>query len=784
MNKNTIFIQAILCLLLSSFFTLQINLAQNTEGRVGIGTTDPQAKLHVAGDIQVDELSGNGDRTLVATPDGKLKAVANSEPNPSIGDTIRAKFIELVDDEGDTKFIFNAHTGEFQMMDEDTVWYEIEVKSPPKIKIRTEKGEIISSSEESDIEAFKEVFEVLLEAAEESVPNAAEIKDVISNGEIERIEGNVNTQTANVFNIVQKGFYDVIVLKDGKKMRITMFVDANLSPFGFVPFLSSVLIDGQEPISFFRNIVSNDEGVTETITQKNAKRTQINTVKKTDNQGNEVNQPQTEIFEGVNVNGQVVNTFTDFLKAVKNTQGADGNTVENTETGDQIQSGINSNGKAETKITNPTEGKEQTSNASKTSFTNTQNQSKLEQGLDEVNQPFVAFLDSNGNEVGKIAVGEFQEPFISFVSDTDIVDFNPHQINFSQKFNSPNQAGLGINEFNNPFVSLSNQNSNILFTPDNITAQDKNTGSATVTSFSELVGVVNQTNTNTNNIQQNTTNIQQNTTNIQQNSNAIQDLQNNSGGGGTGSTTANKFTASENGSTNELKPEKTEINAADGNKAEFKKDGILLTAPDGTQFFIDCFGLSKLKTGKSLGFAGLSLDADNDKVVVDVDLEVFGTITEVGKKITKIDHPTDPTNQYLQHSFVGTDELLNEYSGNATTNSNGFATVSLPEYIQAYNKDFRYQLTVIRTFAQAIVAEEIANNQFVIQTNEPNVKVSWQITGVRNDVYAQQNPLQVEVNKEGTAKGKVLYDANIQGFTQTVERKAVLQQEASTANVE
>jgi hypothetical protein len=40
------------------------------------------------------------------------------------------------------------------------------------------------------------------------------------------------------------------------------------------------------------------------------------------------------------------------------------------------------------------------------------------------------------------------------------------------------------------------------------------------------------------------------------------------------------------------------------------------------------------------------------------------------------------------------------------------------------NRDFRYQLTVIGTFAQAIVVTEIANGSFSIKTDKPNVKVS------------------------------------------------------------
>ena len=138
------------------------------------------------------------------------------------------------------------------------------------------------------------------------------------------------------------------------------------------------------------------------------------------------------------------------------------------------------------------------------------------------------------------------------------------------------------------------------------------------------------------------------------------------------------------------------------------------------------------------------------------DVQINGTLSKSGGTF-KIDHPLDPTNQYLVHSFVESPDMLNVYNGNITTDGNGFATVSLPEYFEAANKDFKYQLTVIGTFAQAIIAEKLSNNQFVVQTDQPNVEVSWQITGVRNDPWADANRVQTEVEKTGKEAGKYLH---------------------------
>lgn len=123
----------------------------------------------------------------------------------------------------------------------------------------------------------------------------------------------------------------------------------------------------------------------------------------------------------------------------------------------------------------------------------------------------------------------------------------------------------------------------------------------------------------------------------------------------------------------------------------------------------------------------------------------------------KIDHPQDPENKYLYHSFVESPDMKNIYDGTITTNSSGEATVTLPAYFESLNKDFRYQLTPIGQFAQVIISEEIANNLFKIKSSIPNVKVSWQVTGIRKDAYAEANRVVVEVDKKGEEIGTYIH---------------------------
>jgi hypothetical protein len=138
------------------------------------------------------------------------------------------------------------------------------------------------------------------------------------------------------------------------------------------------------------------------------------------------------------------------------------------------------------------------------------------------------------------------------------------------------------------------------------------------------------------------------------------------------------------------------------------------------------------------------------------DVLIAGNLTKNGGSF-KIDHPLDPENKYLYHSFVESPDMMNIYNGNVTTDANGDAVITLPEWFEALNKDFRYQLTVIGTFAQAIVASEVKQNRFAIKSNAPNVKVSWQVTGIRQDAWANKHRIPTEENKSDKERGFYLH---------------------------
>ena len=152
--------------------------------------------------------------------------------------------------------------------------------------------------------------------------------------------------------------------------------------------------------------------------------------------------------------------------------------------------------------------------------------------------------------------------------------------------------------------------------------------------------------------------------------------------------------------------------------------------------------------------AGSGLDAGAGAFYGDVD--VIGALSKSSGSF-KIDHPLDPANKYLYHSFVESPDMKNMYDGNVTTDGSGTAIVTMPAWFEALNTDFRYQLTVIGQFAQAIVASEISNGSFTIKTSKPSVKVSWQVTGIRQDAWANAHRIQVEVEKTQRDQGHYLH---------------------------
>ena len=138
-------------------------------------------------------------------------------------------------------------------------------------------------------------------------------------------------------------------------------------------------------------------------------------------------------------------------------------------------------------------------------------------------------------------------------------------------------------------------------------------------------------------------------------------------------------------------------------------------------------------------------------------VDIFGTLYKSAGSF-KIDHPLDPQNKYLYHSFVESPDMMNVYNGNVVLDVNGEAWVEMPEWFEELNKDYRYQLTAIGAPGPNLhIAKKIAGNRFQIAGGTPGMEVSWQVTGIRNDPYAQQNRIPVEQDKNENERGTYMH---------------------------
>jgi hypothetical protein len=139
------------------------------------------------------------------------------------------------------------------------------------------------------------------------------------------------------------------------------------------------------------------------------------------------------------------------------------------------------------------------------------------------------------------------------------------------------------------------------------------------------------------------------------------------------------------------------------------------------------------------------------------DVAVNGNLSKTTGSF-KIDHPLDPANKYLYHSFVESPDMMNIYNGNAVLDKRGRAWIELPEWFESLDREFRYQLTAIGAPGLNLyIAQKIEGNRFRIAGGKPGMKVSWQVTGVRQDPYAEAHRIKVEEDKPSYERGFYLH---------------------------
>ena len=157
-----------------------------------------------------------------------------------------------------------------------------------------------------------------------------------------------------------------------------------------------------------------------------------------------------------------------------------------------------------------------------------------------------------------------------------------------------------------------------------------------------------------------------------------------------------------------------------------------------------------LRTAVALG---ILLPVGVFAITISTTTQVRGNLTVTGA-LSKgsgsfvIDHPLDPKGKLLYHSFVESPDMKNLYDGITTLDGNGEAVVELPSYFEALNKDFRYQFFPIRSPMPGLyIKSGVKNNRFTVAGGEPGMEISWQVTGIRRDPYAETYQIVPEIVK-------------------------------------
>jgi len=136
---------------------------------------------------------------------------------------------------------------------------------------------------------------------------------------------------------------------------------------------------------------------------------------------------------------------------------------------------------------------------------------------------------------------------------------------------------------------------------------------------------------------------------------------------------------------------------------------------------------------------------------------VTGSVYE-GAGSSRIDHPLDPENTYLCQAHVESPDMMSVHNGNVVLDGRGEATVEMPDWFEAANRDFRYQLTAIGAPGPNLhVAEELSGSAFRIAGGEPGMEVSWMVTGIRSDPFAEANRVVTEMPKRSVDIGKYVH---------------------------
>jgi len=102
--------------------------------------------------------------------------------------------------------------------------------------------------------------------------------------------------------------------------------------------------------------------------------------------------------------------------------------------------------------------------------------------------------------------------------------------------------------------------------------------------------------------------------------------------------------------------------------------------------------------------------------------------------------------------------MMNIYNGIVALDAHGSAVVTMPDWFDALNRDFRYTLTAIGAPAPKLyIAQKMQGNQFRIAGGKKGQEISWMVTGIRQDAWANAHRIPNEEEKPANEQGRYLH---------------------------
>jgi hypothetical protein len=102
--------------------------------------------------------------------------------------------------------------------------------------------------------------------------------------------------------------------------------------------------------------------------------------------------------------------------------------------------------------------------------------------------------------------------------------------------------------------------------------------------------------------------------------------------------------------------------------------------------------------------------------------------------------------------------MKNVYDGTVVLDAEGSAAVEMPQWFEVLNRDYRYQLTAVGAPAPNLhISARLQDGRFAIAGGIAGQEVSWQLTGIRQDAWANAHRIPVEVAKPAEDQGRYLH---------------------------